>query len=128
MKFGRSRFAVISIVLLIALLPQHADAAKKRKSSRRARAAATPVDKATGATLEERLGSLINGTVARASEASIEVVEIANGRVVAEHEPHQPLAPASNMKLFTTAAAIDLMKPTFEITTNVYVRGNIEPS
>ena len=32
------------------------------------------------------------------------------------------------MKLFTTAAAIDLLKPTFEITTTVYVRGNIEPS
>ncbi len=128
MKFGRPRFAVVSIILLIALLPHHADAAKKRKPSRRARAAATPVDKATGANLEERLTSLINGRVASASEASIEVVEIDNGRVVAEHDPHQPLAPASNMKLFTTAAAIDLMKPTFEITTNVYVRGNIEPS
>src|SRR6185369_15847026 len=110
------------------LQPAAAEAAKKRRPARRARVAATPVDKATGANLEERLASLINGTVSRASEASIQVVEIGSGRVVAERDPHQPLAPASNMKLFTTAAAIDLLKPTFEITTMVYVRGNIEPS
>ena len=129
MKFGWSRFIVVSIVLLIALQPEIAEAAKKKRPSRRrARVAATPVDKATGATLEERLQSLISGTVSRASEASIEIVEMDNGRVVAERDPHQPLAPASNMKLFTTAAAIDLLKPTFEITTTIYVRGNIEPS
>jgi D-alanyl-D-alanine carboxypeptidase/D-alanyl-D-alanine-endopeptidase (penicillin-binding protein 4) len=128
MKSGRSRFIVGFIVLLIALRPEIAEA-KKRKASRRVRlAVAAPVDKATGANLEERLQSLINGSVVRASETSIQVIEIDNGRVIAERDPHQPLAPASNMKLFTTAAAIDLLKPSFEITTTVYVRGNIEPS
>jgi D-alanyl-D-alanine carboxypeptidase/D-alanyl-D-alanine-endopeptidase (penicillin-binding protein 4) len=39
-----------------------------------------------------------------------------------------PVAPASNMKLFTTAAAIDLLKPTFEVTTQVLVRGEVDPS
>ncbi|GAC1437230.1 MAG: D-alanyl-D-alanine carboxypeptidase/D-alanyl-D-alanine-endopeptidase [Thermoanaerobaculia bacterium] len=106
-----------------------AHAVRRRKASpRRARAAATPVDRATGANLAERLQSLINGSVSRASEASIQIIEIDSGRVIAEREPHQPLAPASNMKLFTTAAAIDLLKPTFEVTTTVYIRGNIEPS
>jgi serine-type D-Ala-D-Ala carboxypeptidase/endopeptidase (penicillin-binding protein 4) len=128
MKFGRVHVLISVFVVLIALEPGAAEAAKKRRPSRRARAAATPVDKATGANLEERLASLINGKVSGASEASIQVVEMDSGRVVAERDPHQPLAPASNMKLFTTAAAIDLLKPTFEITTTVYVRGNVEPS
>ncbi|HMC22910.1 MAG TPA: D-alanyl-D-alanine carboxypeptidase/D-alanyl-D-alanine-endopeptidase, partial [Thermoanaerobaculia bacterium] len=35
---------------------------------------------------------------------------------------------ASNMKLFTTAAAVDLLHPDFAITTTVYVRGNVDPT
>jgi len=78
MKSGRSRFIVGFIVLLIALRPEIAEA-KKRKASRRVRlAVAAPVDKATGANLEERLQSLINGSVVRASETSIQVIEIDN--------------------------------------------------
>src|SRR4051794_268115 len=117
MKFGWSGVISCSIVLLIAFQPRVAEAAKKkprpRPHARRARAAPTPVERATGNTLEERLGSLVNGNVAHASEASIQIVEIDDGRVVAERAPNIPLAPASNMKLFTTAAAIDLLKPTF---------------
>ncbi len=86
------------------------------------------VDTATGTTLQERLGSLVNGKVAQSSQASIQVVDVDSGEVVAERNPHQPLAPASNMKLFTTAAGIDLLKPGFEVRTTVYVRGNVDPS
>ena len=32
------------------------------------------------------------------------------------------------MKLFTTAAGIDLLKPDFELRTTVYARGNVDPS
>ena len=120
MKFGRSRFIVVSIVLLIALQPEIAEAAKKKRASRRARAAAaTPVDKATGSTLAERLQSLINGKVSSASEASIEIVEIDNGRVIAERDPHQALAPASNMKLFTTALALVRLGPQYRFKTQI---------
>lgn len=83
---------------------------------------------AVGRTFEERLNSLVNGAVARSSEASIQIVELESGRVVGQRNPNLPVAPASNMKLFTTAAAIDLLKPTFEVTTSVLVRGNIDAS
>jgi D-alanyl-D-alanine carboxypeptidase/D-alanyl-D-alanine-endopeptidase (penicillin-binding protein 4) len=32
------------------------------------------------------------------------------------------------MKLFTTAAAIDMLHPDFEVSTTVYMRGNVDPS
>ncbi len=70
----------------------------------------------------------MNGTTARNSDASLSVVEVDSGRPIAEHNSHLPLAPASNMKLFTTAAAVDLLHPDFELTTTVFVRGNIDPS
>jgi serine-type D-Ala-D-Ala carboxypeptidase/endopeptidase (penicillin-binding protein 4) len=123
------RALVIALLFLISNL-QIADAAaaKKRRRAPRAkrpRAAAVPADVAVGGNLQERLSSLMNGSVARSAEASLQVVEVDSGTVVAERDPHLPLAPASNMKLFTTAAAIDLLKPTFEVTTTVYKRGTV---
>jgi D-alanyl-D-alanine carboxypeptidase/D-alanyl-D-alanine-endopeptidase (penicillin-binding protein 4) len=99
---------------------------RKAPARKPARRPAAPVIAATGTTLEERLNSLVNGSVAGASEASIQIVEVDSGQVIAERNPQLALAPASNMKLFTTAAAIDLLKPTFEITTSVFVRGEVD--
>ena len=81
---------------------------------------------ATGTTLSERLASLLNGPVAKNSDLSLQVIDLNDDHVVVEKDPHLPLAPASNMKLFTTAAAIDLLHPDFELTTTVYVRGNVD--
>ena len=130
LKSSRSVATVVIILLVAVLQTGSAEAAKKkvRRKVTRKPVAAAPVDAASGVTLEERLSSLMNGSVARNSESSLQVVEVDSGRVVAERDPHQPLAPASNMKLFTTAAAIDLLGDRFEVTTTVYVRGNVEPS
>lgn len=136
MSFRRTRLAALTLfVFLISIFSAPpADAAKKkrrptgRRSAARRRAPATPADVATGGTLEERLASLVNGKVARSSEASVQIAEVESGTVVAEHNPHVALAPASNMKLFTTAAAIDLLHPDFEITTTVFMRGNVDPA
>lgn len=133
------RIVAILAVLLLLLDPRGVDAQSNRKKppakkkptpTRRAKPkpAAPPLDAAVGTTFEQRLNSLVNGNVARSSDSGIQIVELESGRVVAERNPHVALAPASNMKIFTTAAAIDLLKPTFEITTPVYVRGSVDPS
>ncbi|HEX7190437.1 MAG TPA: D-alanyl-D-alanine carboxypeptidase/D-alanyl-D-alanine-endopeptidase [Thermoanaerobaculia bacterium] len=124
----RLRALGVALLFLITNL-QIADAAaakRRRRGSRSRRAAAAvPADVAVGSTLQERLSSLMTGSVARSSDASLEVVEVENGSVVAQRDPDLPLAPASNMKLFTTAASIDLLKPTFQVTTTVYKHGAV---
>jgi D-alanyl-D-alanine carboxypeptidase/D-alanyl-D-alanine-endopeptidase (penicillin-binding protein 4) len=125
------RFRALAVALLFLVtnlaVTDSAVAKKRRRRAprKRASAAAPAPDVASGGNLAERLNSLMNGSVARSSDASLQVVEVESGSVVAEHNPHTPLAPASNMKLFTTAAAIDLLKPTFEVTTTVYMRGKV---
>lgn len=99
---------------------------RKRTPPRKAVAPAVPT--AVGNTFEERLGSLVNGSIARSADAGIQIVDVESGRVAAERNPHMPLAPASNMKIFTTAAAIDLLDRDFQVTTPVYVRGDIDPA
>src|SRR3954469_13418417 len=107
MTGSRWRWVALFVVLTLFFSPQ-SDAAKRRRKARGKRAApAVPMDSASGATLQERLNSLVNGNVSRISDTSIQIVEVDSGTVVAERNPHVPLAPASNMKLFTTAAAID---------------------
>src|SRR4029077_16671706 len=116
------------LLITIAFLPADDVAAARRRArrGRRRPAPAAPAELATGNTLAERLASLINGRTVQASDTSIEVVEVESGNVVGERNAHDPLAPASNMKLFTTGAAVDLLGPSFEVTTTVYVRGNVD--
>ncbi len=134
MTLQRTRAGAILAILLLLFLDHSVDAQskkKKKKPTPRRKAATTrkapaPPPVPVGATFEERLHSLVNGSVAQSADSSIQIVDLESGRVVAERNPHMPLAPASNMKLFTTAAAIDLLKPSFEVTTGVYVRGNVD--
>ncbi|HEY0156000.1 MAG TPA: D-alanyl-D-alanine carboxypeptidase/D-alanyl-D-alanine-endopeptidase [Thermoanaerobaculia bacterium] len=138
------RLVALFAILLVALLTLTADAQSKKKKKTAARkkapvtrkaapkkkaAAPAPVAAApVGRTFEERLASLVNGSVASSANTSIQIVELESGRVVAERNPHMAVSPASNMKLFTTAAAIDMLKPGFEVTTAVYARGDVDAS
>ncbi|HUP60598.1 MAG TPA: D-alanyl-D-alanine carboxypeptidase/D-alanyl-D-alanine-endopeptidase [Thermoanaerobaculia bacterium] len=134
MTFRRPRATAIFALVLFTLFSPFADAqtSKKKKTTRKKPAPArkakppAPALVAVGNTLEERLASLVHSSVANSSEAGIQIVEVDSGRIVAQRNPNLPLAPASNMKLFTTAAAIDLLKPSFEVTTTVHVRGDID--
>ncbi|HEU4886770.1 MAG TPA: D-alanyl-D-alanine carboxypeptidase/D-alanyl-D-alanine-endopeptidase [Thermoanaerobaculia bacterium] len=140
MTFPGARPVALLAILLIALLDVSVEGQtkKKKKTSPKKKPAATrkaapkkaapPLTVAVGRTFEERLASLVNGTVARSSDSSIQIVELESGRSVAERNPHMPLSPASNMKLFTTAAAIDMLEPSFEVTTEVYARGAVDAS
>jgi D-alanyl-D-alanine carboxypeptidase/D-alanyl-D-alanine-endopeptidase (penicillin-binding protein 4) len=99
---------------------------RSRRKARRGAPAAVKLDTASGTTLSERLESLLNGSVTRSSDVSVQIVEIESGTVVAERNPNMALAPASNMKLFTTGAAVDLLTPAFELSTTVFARGPVD--
>ena len=120
--------AALLFIILSFFHPADTDAAKKRprRKARRRAVPAAPADIVTGNTLQERLASLMNGPTARASDTSIKIVEVESGQVVGERNADLPLAPASNTKLFSTGAAVDLLGPNFEVTTTVYARGNID--
>jgi D-alanyl-D-alanine carboxypeptidase/D-alanyl-D-alanine-endopeptidase (penicillin-binding protein 4) len=126
-RVSRKLSAVLALLFLL-LPPQTAEAQKKKKRApapKKAAAPARPV--ASGTTLEQRVQSLFNSAVARNSEASLLVTEVESGRVVAAHSADVPVAPASNMKLFTTGAAMRLLGPDFQFRTTVAIRGNVDP-
>lgn len=75
--------------------------------------------------LEEALRPLMNSNLAVQSKSSLKVVEIESGRVVGQHTPDRAVSPASNMKLFTTAAGLDLLGSDFQFVTRLSIRGEV---
>ncbi len=74
-------------------------------------------------TLEE-LRARIRDLVARpefaASHVAVKVASLDTGRVLFEQDARKWMQPASNMKLFTVAAAFDRLTPEYRFTTSVY--------
>jgi D-alanyl-D-alanine carboxypeptidase/D-alanyl-D-alanine-endopeptidase (penicillin-binding protein 4) len=58
----------------------------------------------------------------------IKVVSLDTGKVLFEDNAHKLLRPASNMKLYTVATAIDRLTPDFRFTTSVYATGKPDSS
>lgn len=57
----------------------------------------------------------------------IVIQDARTGRVVLSRNAEQNLLPASNLKLMTTAAALDRLGPTFRYTTRLYHLGQVSP-
>ncbi|MEO8216139.1 MAG: D-alanyl-D-alanine carboxypeptidase/D-alanyl-D-alanine-endopeptidase [Acidobacteriota bacterium] len=131
MKSGPIRVS-LTVIALIAFLSAPLQSAtrkkKTRKTARKAPVVQAVTPAAQGSTLEERLASLMGSSVVRSSHASLEVVDVESGRIVAEHDSHTAVAPASNNKLFTTSAALDLLGQSFEFRTSVSLKGAIDAS
>jgi D-alanyl-D-alanine carboxypeptidase/D-alanyl-D-alanine-endopeptidase (penicillin-binding protein 4) len=100
---------VLGLVLLIPAanqIPQAAAADQPRVSQQELR---DGIEKALAAK------ALKNASV------SILIKSLKNGSVVYDNNPEQPLMPASNMKLVTTATALEKLGKDFKYTTHFYV-------
>jgi serine-type D-Ala-D-Ala carboxypeptidase/endopeptidase (penicillin-binding protein 4) len=87
---------------------------------------ATPLP--LSASLQERLSALANGDVAARMTSGIKIVDVETGNVVVERNPREAIIPASNMKVFTTAAAFELLPDDFKFVTTVAMRGEVNES
>ena len=80
---------------------------------------------ATLADLKADLDRAIREAGGRNDEWGVMVVSLTNGDTLYAHQPDTPLAPASNMKLFTTAAALYYLGPRFRYNTFLMADGPI---
>jgi len=75
------------------------------------------------ADLAGRLGQILRLADLRARLSAC-VVELPSGRILYEYNPDTPMIPASNMKLLTTAVALDMLGARFELRTRLAVKGD----
>jgi len=85
--------------------------------------------------LQTRIREMLAKPELSSAMIGIKVVSLDNGRVLFEENATKLLRPASNMKLYTVAAALDRLSPDYRFSTSVYantrpdaagvVRGNL---
>ena len=78
------------------------------------------------AALAEDLSSIIGSQGWSGDRWSVMVVSLDAGDTLFALNPDQGLKPASNMKLFTTAAALESLGPSYRYSTFVSARGTVE--
>ncbi len=69
--------------------------------------------------ISRRVQAMLNQPRLRRTQFSISIRWAESGESIFEHHSHLPLIPASNMKLVTTMAALNLLSPEFEYVTSV---------
>lgn len=75
---------------------------------------------AAAAQIKSELNSIVrNAALGENGIAGVSVVDLATGMTVFEHKASEPLAPASNMKLLTSAAAVRVLGPDFAFHTDL---------
>lgn len=67
------------------------------------------------------IAALVSKSGLKDNQVSLSVLELASGRVVAERQPSAPMAPASNMKVLTTGAALELLGADFHFQTRLFL-------
>jgi D-alanyl-D-alanine carboxypeptidase/D-alanyl-D-alanine-endopeptidase (penicillin-binding protein 4) len=75
--------------------------------------------------LQERLGALFGNTTWRGATWGVMVRSLDTGDTLYAVEPGEPLAPASNLKLLTTAAALRILGPDYRFRTYLLTDGRI---
>jgi serine-type D-Ala-D-Ala carboxypeptidase/endopeptidase (penicillin-binding protein 4) len=76
----------------------------------------------TVAELQARIEAVLDKPELAQAMVGIKVASLDTGRVLFESNANKLLRPASNMKLYTVAAAIDRLTPDYHFVTSVYAR------
>ncbi|GAB5518306.1 MAG: hypothetical protein RhofKO_05570 [Rhodothermales bacterium] len=79
----------------------------------------------TPARLTDRIDQILFDEQADAAFWGIYVQDLTTGRVLVERNMDKSFMPASNQKLITTAAALDLLGPDFRYETRLHLDGAI---
>jgi D-alanyl-D-alanine carboxypeptidase/D-alanyl-D-alanine-endopeptidase (penicillin-binding protein 4) len=89
----------------------------------KAQPTASPTPAATPQTLSylrARIGGVLADSMLRRGRIGLKIVSLDSGKVVIERNADKYFMPASNMKSFTVATAIDKLTPNFRFVTSIY--------
>ena len=88
----------------------------------------TPAAPRTLEELRARIGEILARPEFAASRLSLKVSSLDTGRVIYEQDARKWMQPASNMKLYTVAAALDRLTPDYRFVTSVYASARPDAS
>lgn len=109
--------ARVAALLLIALWFALPVGAQRRAAEKPKPAASSKEEKSSAPQTGDRIAAIFGG---EPEKWGVVAVRLRDGQVVYAHNPDQPMQPASNEKVFTTAAALDALGPEWRTRTSVY--------
>jgi len=81
---------------------------------------------ATLAELKGRIDEIVRQPALEPGFFAVKIVSLDSGQLIYEHNANKFVRPASNMKLYTVAAAFDRLTPDFHFVTSVYAKEKLE--
>jgi D-alanyl-D-alanine carboxypeptidase/D-alanyl-D-alanine-endopeptidase (penicillin-binding protein 4) len=114
---------VIFLATVLAVSPAGTGAGAREAAEPRA---PVPGSSAAVAALRSDVEHMIAGARWRGAQWSVTVVSLDRGDTLVSVAPDLPLVPASNMKLFTTAAALYYLGPQYRYSTFLLTDGKVE--
>jgi len=88
--------------------------------------ASSPTEAKNALTFKQRIESILQIEKASGGTWAVEVVSMDTGKTLCEMNSRKSMLPASNMKLFTTAAALHYLGPDFRTKTSFYYDGKLD--
>ncbi|HXI24557.1 MAG TPA: D-alanyl-D-alanine carboxypeptidase/D-alanyl-D-alanine-endopeptidase [Pyrinomonadaceae bacterium] len=127
----RNRKFLLSLIVLTIVVAAVALALGQRKSPTQpkekavapspAQKAAAPSPNTLDSSLAKAIDQIIDGSELKQGRLGVFVMSLSDGRVIYSRDSDRLFTPASNMKAYTTAVAIDSLGPAYRWRTSVYV-------
>jgi serine-type D-Ala-D-Ala carboxypeptidase/endopeptidase (penicillin-binding protein 4) len=95
-------------------------------SAGRGTSSSTAAGPATLADLKSRIEEIVRQPALEPGFFAVKIVSLDSGQVIYEQNANKFVRPASNMKLYTVAAAFDRLTPDFHFVTSVYAKEKLE--
>lgn len=132
-RFLTAVFAILLFVLLtsradfvnlnVASQPKSTTAKAKTEDSSKTRAS----DRISSSDLAKLINEQIEGSEFASGRWGISVISLADGASLYQRDADKLFTPASNMKIFTTGIALDLLGPDYRWRTSVYANAQPDP-
>lgn len=114
-------FSFVTVISLALALPSAAAHQVQKHQTE----VSAPTD-STHALIASRLDALLTDTLLQRTQLGLMVYDLTAGRVVYTYNHRQTMRPASNQKVVTAIAALDVLGCDYKYTTGVYVTGSVE--
>ena len=76
--------------------------------------------------LRKKIDTVLKTSILKGAEIGIQIMSLNSNEIVYERNPDQPLNPASNTKLVTSATALVWLTPQYQFQTSVYTDAKIK--
>lgn len=124
MKFPRTASFVIALLLIAPAgrLTLAQDSQRPRTTSVSSNSAASTNAPRTLGELQNRIAQIARQPALEAGFFAVKIVSLESGAVIFEQDSRKFVRPASNMKIYTVAAAFDKLTPDYRFITSVYAK------